>query len=56
MHGGGGETSMGQSHRLLRAVLNTAVRDGVRGRNPCQIPGARGNAVRRVEVPPMDTR
>jgi integrase len=29
-----------QSYRFLRAVLNTAVRDGAIVKNPCQIPGA----------------
>jgi len=29
-----------QAYRFLRAVLNTAVRDGAIVKNPCQIPGA----------------
>ena len=29
-----------QSYRFLRAVMNTAVRDGAINRNPCNIPGA----------------
>ena len=29
-----------QSYRFLRAVMNTAVRDGAIAKNPCQIPGA----------------
>jgi integrase len=29
-----------QSYRLLRAVMNTAVRDGAIPKNPCNIPGA----------------
>ncbi len=38
--GNGGRTSIAQSYRFLRAVMNTAVRDGVITKNPCQIPGA----------------
>ena len=40
MRGSGGRTSIMQSYRFLRAVMNTAVRDGAIGKNPCQIPGA----------------
>ena len=40
MRGQGGRTSIAQSYRFLRAVLNTAVRDGAIIKNPCQIPGA----------------
>jgi integrase len=40
LRGGGGRTSIQQSYRFLRAVMNTAVRDGVIMRNPCNIPGA----------------
>ena len=40
LHGAGGRTSIAQSYRFMRAVLNTAVRDGAIARNPCQIPGA----------------
>jgi hypothetical protein len=40
MRGSGGRASITQSYRFLRAVLNTAVRDGAIVRNPCQIPGA----------------
>jgi hypothetical protein len=40
MRGGGGRTSIMQSYRFLRAVMNTAVRDGAIEKNPCQIPGA----------------
>ena len=40
MDGPGGRTSIAQSYRLLRAVLNTAVADGAIARNPCQIRGA----------------
>jgi integrase len=40
LRGGGGRTSIQQSYRFLRAVMNTAVRDGVIVKNPCQIAGA----------------
>jgi integrase len=40
MRGTGGRTSIAQSYRFLRAVLNTAVRDGAVPHNPCKIPGA----------------
>lgn len=38
--GEGGRTSIAQSYRFLRAVLNSAVADGALARNPCQIRGA----------------
>lgn len=38
--GDGGRTSIAQSYRLLRAVLNNAVADGATAKNPCQIRGA----------------
>jgi integrase len=40
MRGTGGRSSIAQSYRLLRAVMNTAVRDGAIVKNPCQIKGA----------------
>lgn len=40
LRGSGGRTSISQSYRFLRSVLNVAVTDGVLLRNPCQIPGA----------------
>jgi len=40
LRGPGGRTSIAQSYRFLRAVMNTAVREGAVPRNPCQIPGA----------------
>ena len=40
LRGGGGRTSIQQSYRFLRAVMNTAVRDGAIVKNPCQISGA----------------
>lgn len=38
--GKGGRTSIAQSYRFLRAVMNAAVRDDAIDRNPCRIPGA----------------
>jgi integrase len=40
LRGNGGRTSISQSYRLVRAVLNVAVQDEAILRNPCQIPGA----------------
>lgn len=40
LRGKGGRTSIAQSYRFLRAVMNTASRDGAITRSPCQIPGA----------------
>jgi integrase len=40
LRGSGGRTSIAQSYRFLRAVMNAAVREGAVPRNPCQIPGA----------------
>ena len=40
LRGNGGRTSISQSYRFIRSVLNVAVRDGAIVRNPCQIPGA----------------
>jgi integrase len=40
LHGGGGRISIQQAYRFLRAVMNTAVRDGAIVKNPCQIAGA----------------
>lgn len=40
MSGKGGKTSIGQSYRFLRAVMNAAVRDDAIDSNPCRIPGA----------------
>jgi integrase len=38
--GTGGRTSIAQSYRFMRAVMNTAVREGIVAKNPCQVPGA----------------
>jgi len=40
MAGTGGKTSIAQSYRFLRAVLNQAKREQAIQTNPCQIPGA----------------
>lgn len=40
MAGTGGRTSIRQAYRFLRAVLNTAVDDGLLKTNPCKIAGA----------------
>jgi integrase len=40
LRGTGGRTSIQQAYRFLRAVMNTAVRDGAILKNPCNIPGA----------------
>jgi integrase len=40
MRGAGGKTSIAQSYRFLRSVMNAAVREGAISRNPCTIPGA----------------
>lgn len=40
LRGAGGRTSISQSYRFIRAVMNVAVQDGAIVRNPCQIPGA----------------
>ena len=50
MRGRGGNTSIDQSYRLLRAILNTAVREGILHKNPCQIPGAGSTRAKRRTV------
>ncbi len=40
LRGEGGKTSIAQTYRFLRAVMNTALRDGAIVKNPCNIPGA----------------
>lgn len=53
--GPGGRTSIAQSYRFLRAVLNTAVADGAVARNPCQIRGAGSDrAAERPVAPPAE--
>jgi integrase len=50
LRGPGGNTSIGQAYRFLRAVLNTAVREGIIAKNPCQIPGAGVSRAKRSTV------
>jgi integrase len=50
MRGRGGKTSIDQSYRLLRAILNTAVREELLAKNPCQIPGAGNTRAKRRTV------
>ena len=50
LRGPGGNTSIGQAYRFLRAVLNTAVREGIITKNPCQIPGAGASPAKRRTV------
>jgi len=49
LRGKGGKTSISQTYRFLRMVMNTAARENVIARNPCQIKGA--GAVKSVERP-----
>jgi integrase len=37
---GTSQSSVAKSYRLLKAILNTAVEDGIIRRNPCRIRGA----------------
>lgn len=39
LRGPGGNTSIGQAYRLVRAVMNTALREGIIARNPARFPG-----------------
>lgn len=50
LQGKGGRTSIAQSYRFMRAVLNTAVREGAITKNPCQVPGAGNPRSRRRKV------
>lgn len=40
LRGKGGKTSIAQSYRFMRMVMNTAIREGLIQQNPCNIPGA----------------
>ena len=40
LRGSGGCTSIAQSYRFMRMVMNTAVREGLVHRNPCTVKGA----------------
>jgi len=50
LRGTGGRTSIQQSYRFLRAVMNTAVRDGAITKNPCNIPGAGTDRAKGITV------
>jgi integrase len=50
LRGSGGRTSIAQSYRFMRAVLNTAVREGAIARNPCMIVGAGSDRARERPV------
>jgi integrase len=54
MRGTGGRTSIAQSYRFMRAVLNAAVREGAIARNPCQVPGAGSDRARERTVASLD--
>jgi integrase len=53
LRGKGGRTSISQSYRLIRSVLNVAVQDDAILRNPCRIPGAGSERApeRRIATP-----
>lgn len=50
LRGEGGKTSIAQSYRFLRAVMNAAVREGAITKNPCQIPGAGADRAKRRTI------
>jgi integrase len=50
MRGTGGRTSIAQSYRFMRAVMNAAMREGAVPKNPCQIPGAGSDRARERTV------
>lgn len=50
LRGAGGRTSIAQSYRFLRAVLNGAVREGAIAKNPCQVVGAGADRARERTV------
>jgi integrase len=54
LRGDGGRTSIAQSYRFLRAVLNSAVREGLIAKNPCTIPGAGADRARERTVATTD--
>ena len=56
LRGDGGRTSISQSYRFLRMVMNIAVREGIIARNPCQIPGAGTVKSRRSHLSPPRPR
>lgn len=50
LRGAGGRTSIAQAYRFMRAVMNTAVSEGVIGRNPCRVKGAGSTRARERQV------
>ena len=50
LKGTGGRVSIAQSYRLVRAVMNQAIRDELIVRNPCNIPGAGADAARERRI------
>ena len=54
LRGKGGQTSIQQSYRFFRAVMNTAVRDGAILMNPCNIPGAGSDRAKERPIASID--
>lgn len=54
LRGKGGRTSIAQSYRFMRTVLNVAVEDGAIPRNPCRIKGAGTDGARERTVANLD--
>jgi integrase len=54
LRGKGGRASIQQSYRFLRAVMNTAVRDGAIPANPCNIPGAGSDRAKERPIASID--
>jgi integrase len=50
LRGTGGNTSIAQSYRFGRAVMNAAIRDGAIARNPFQIKGAGSDRARERQI------
>lgn len=50
LRGTGGRVSIAQSYRLVRAVMNQAVRDELIVRNPCNVPGAGADVARERRI------
>jgi integrase len=54
MRGSGGKTSIAQSYRFMRTVLNAAVRENAIPKNPCNIPGAGADRAKERTVATID--
>ena len=54
LRGNGGRTSIAQSYRFIRTVLNRAVDDGAIPRNPCRIKGAGADRAKERTVANLD--